>query len=171
MDDKTFPRMHVSLYVGNIAQTVAFYDTFFKHPADKVKAGYAKYMLSEPALIISFVENAKLVRPEFGHLGFQVATQAVLDQRLQDDKTLQLVSLEEKDTACCYAKQDKYWVTDPDGYRWEVYYFHEDVEFNDPRYQEEAEACCSPTMTTKPELPLAEVSSCCSSKTTGTACC
>lgn len=163
MNNPTFPRMHVSLYVSNIEQTVAFYDKFFGQAADKVKPGYAKYMLSRPSLIISFVENADLVKPEFGHLGFQVETLEELESRLNTDKTAGLVALEEMGTDCCYAKQDKYWVTDPDNYRWEVYYFHADVEFNDPRYETgEAEACCSPAMQTeKPKVAIAEVNACC----------
>lgn len=56
-----------------------------------------------------------------------------------------MVSLEEIGTACCYALQDKFWAADPDGHQWEVYYFHEDVEFNDPHYAlEDAKACCTP---------------------------
>ena len=35
---------------------------------------------------------------------------------------------EEKDTVCCYALQDKFWVKDPSGYRWEVYQFKGDAE-------------------------------------------
>ena len=33
-----------------------------------------------------------------------------------------LASTEERDTTCCYALQDKFWVDDtPDGERWEIY--------------------------------------------------
>ena len=56
----SFPRMHVSLYVSNLAASVNFYSTFFGQPATKVKPGYAKYVLDSPALIISFIENNKI---------------------------------------------------------------------------------------------------------------
>jgi hypothetical protein len=32
------------------------------------------------------------------------------------------------DTTCCYARQDKIWVRDPDGTPWEVFATHEDSE-------------------------------------------
>ena len=66
--------MHVSLYVSNLAASVNFYTTFFGQPANKVKPGYAKYILDKPSLIISFIENSDRVQSNFGHLGFQVET-------------------------------------------------------------------------------------------------
>jgi catechol 2,3-dioxygenase-like lactoylglutathione lyase family enzyme len=151
-----FPRMHVSLYVKNIEKTVEFYQNFFNQEATKVKAGYAKFTLDKPSLVISFVENAKNITPLFWHLGFQIDTEEELTKRLEAAKLLKFDTLEETGTACCYAKQDKFWVMDPDGYRWEVYLLHEDVEFNDPQYQTEAEACCSPNMVVEPTPVAAE---------------
>lgn len=158
MNTPSFPRMHVSLYVADIEKTVIFYETFFKQKAEKLRLGYAKFHLSSPSLIISFVENAKEVAPLFGHLGFQVETADELEQRMETVRSAGLGILEERGTNCCYASQDKFWVADPDGYRWEVYHFHEDVEWNDPHYQTEAEACCSPAMVTAPEPAKAESS-------------
>jgi catechol 2,3-dioxygenase-like lactoylglutathione lyase family enzyme len=172
-----FPRMHVSIYVKNIAATVEFYNNFFGQPADKVKPGYAKYVLEKPSLIISFVENAERVQQNFGHLGFQVETHEEL--ALWQAKTLAkgLRVKEETGTNCCYALQDKFWVSDPDGVQWEVYYFHEDAEFNDPHYEiEAAEACCMPPQKAEKqkinlsELKFADSSAeaCC---TPGSGCC
>jgi catechol 2,3-dioxygenase-like lactoylglutathione lyase family enzyme len=139
----SFPRMHVSLYVSDITRTTRFYDQFFGVAAAKVKPGYAKYILDKPSLIISFVENRERVKAHFGHLGFQVETEAALEQKLKEAEALNLVAKTETGTNCCYAKQDKFWVNDPDGIQWEVYYFHEDAEFNDPQYaMEESSACC-----------------------------
>ncbi|GAC1371720.1 MAG: hypothetical protein NVS3B25_27900 [Hymenobacter sp.] len=135
--------MHVSLYVSDLTATVNFYTAFFGQPAAKIKRGYAKYVLNKPALIISFVENPERVQSHFGHLGFQVETVAELDERLAVARKAGLVSREEMGTSCCYAKQDKFWVNDPDGVEWEVYYFHADAEFNDPRYQDEYDQTAS----------------------------
>lgn len=147
----SFPRMHVSLYVSDIDKTVQFYRAFFNQQEEKVKPGYAKFVLDEPSLIISFVENKERVAENFGHLGFQVETEEELEKRLAAAQAQNLVSKEEIGTNCCYAKQDKFWVTDPDGVQWEVYYFHEDVEFNDPRYADTSEAvCCAPSAVTAP---------------------
>ena len=156
-----FPRMHVSLYVQDVQRSVAFYDAFFNQPASKVQPGYAKYELAAPGLIISFVENAEAVQPQFGHLGIQVDNEAELHRRLAEAREKELPHWEEMGTNCCYARQDKFWVSDPDGHQWEVYLFHEDVAFNDPHYahpsgadaQEDAQACCSPVQLTWAEKP------------------
>ena len=148
--------MHVSLYVSDMVQTIGFYNLLFGKSPDKIKKGYIKYILNQPSLIISMVENPDRVQANFGHLGFQVATVEEMQQRLAAAKAAGLNVREEMGTNCCYAKQDKFWVTDPDGVQWEIYYFHEDVEFNDPHYaHEDASACCMPTVTqekTKVEL-------------------
>lgn len=158
-----FPRMHVSLYVSDIAKTTEFYTSFFGTEPNKVKSNYAKYILDEPSLIISFVENKDRVQENFGHLGFQVETIEDLNLKLWDAKKKNLVAKEEVGTSCCYAKQDKFWVNDPDGVQWEVYYFHEDVEFNDPHYETtEASACCTPADKEKKSLSsLTTAKSCC----------
>jgi catechol 2,3-dioxygenase-like lactoylglutathione lyase family enzyme len=144
MKTNPFPRMHVSLYVSDIEKTTQFYSNFFGKQADKIKPKYAKYVLEEPSLIISFVENKERIQSNFGHLGFQVENLSILNDRLAVAKSMGLVHKEEIGTNCCYAKQDKFWVNDPDGIQWEIYYFHEDAEFNDPHYEmAEATACCT----------------------------
>lgn len=143
--NQLFPRMHVSLYVSDITKSVEFYSRFFGQEPAKVKPNYAKYVLEKPSLIISFVENKERVQSNFGHLGFQVESVEDLNIKLWEAKKKNIVAREEVGTNCCYAKQDKFWVNDPDGVQWEVYYFHADAEFNDPHYEvSEASACCSP---------------------------
>jgi catechol 2,3-dioxygenase-like lactoylglutathione lyase family enzyme len=158
-----YPRMHVSLYVSNIEKTVTFYDQFFGVEALKVKPGYAKYILESPSLIISFVENPARVQSNFGHLGFQVESVKEVMQRLEAAKAAELSVREEMGVSCCFALQDKFWVNDPDGHQWEIYYFHEDSEFNDPHYNTvDASACCMPTGEKK-KMKLSELGSkkCC----------
>ncbi|MFT7033909.1 MAG: catechol 2,3-dioxygenase-like lactoylglutathione lyase family enzyme [Cyclobacteriaceae bacterium] len=169
--DSKFPRMHVSLYVKNLAATVNFYNTFFGVPADKIRDKYAKYILKNPSLVISFIENPERVQSNFGHLGFQVETKQEMEEKLELAKSKDIVSKEEIGTACCYAIQDKFWVNDPDGVQWEVYYFHEDVEFNDPHYEStEATACCTPAEEEKekPQKSLIITDEMC---VPGTSCC
>lgn len=176
MNNSTFPRMHVSLYVADIQKTIQFYSAFFGQEPAKVKPNYAKYMLHSPSLIISFVQNPERVQQHFGHLGFQVETKEELEERLIAARALQVVSKEEIGTACCYAVQDKFWVTDPDGVQWEVYYFHEDAEFNDPHYElADTNACCMPPVENeKTKIQLATIGfmndkeACC---TPGSGCC
>lgn len=153
MESNVFPRMHVSLYVSDIRKSIHFYSSFFGVQPVKIRQDYAKYILEHPSLIISFVENKERVQQHFGHLGFQVETLDKLNERLAAAKTLGLVAKEEIGTNCCYAKQDKFWVNDPDGVQWEVYYFHEDAEFNDPYHDStEAAPCCLPQPEQKKQL-------------------
>jgi catechol 2,3-dioxygenase-like lactoylglutathione lyase family enzyme len=136
--------MHVSLYVSDLNRTIDFYNRFFEQLPLKVKPQYAKYVLEKPSLIISFVENKERVQSNFGHLGFQVETLDQMNTKLEAAKSNNLITREELGTNCCYAKQDKFWVNDPDGVQWEVYYFHSDAEFNDPHYEtKDVSACCT----------------------------
>ncbi|WP_421764045.1 ArsI/CadI family heavy metal resistance metalloenzyme [Ekhidna sp.] len=134
-----FPRTHISLFVSDISETVQFYDKFFNEGAAKVKEDYAKYELDAPALTISFIQNPKKVNAEIGHFGIQVKTKEELNDKLNLARGQKLVQLEEAETACCYAIQDKFWVNDPDGYEWEVYHFLGDLE---EKEEKQAAACC-----------------------------
>ncbi len=177
MKKENFPRMHVSCYVNNLEDTIHFYNQFFGQEPEKVKEKYTKYILNEPSLIISFIENPERVQSNFGHLGFQVETKEELYQKLEISKSQHIVSLEEIGTNCCFAEQDKYWVTDPSGIQWEVYYFHKDVEFNDPKYSDGMTAqCCMPEDSKdqkieKKKLKLVEVKEDNTVCTPGSGCC
>jgi catechol 2,3-dioxygenase-like lactoylglutathione lyase family enzyme len=135
---ETKSRMHVSLMVSDINKTIEFYNQFFATEPSKIKQGYAKYELTEPGLIISFIESAIPPSPRFGHLGFQVNSLKDLEKRKIQAKDNNLISSEEENIACCYAVQNKFWVKDPDQYEWEVYYFIKDIDVNSPKY----ESCC-----------------------------
>jgi catechol 2,3-dioxygenase-like lactoylglutathione lyase family enzyme len=135
--------MHVSLYVSDLSKSKQFYNLLFDKTPVKEQPGYTKYVLEQPSLIISFIENKERVQANFGHLGIQVETLDQLKEWHEKAKSLGIVSKEEFGTRCCYALQDKFWANDPDGVQWEIYYFHEDATFNDPHYEmTDASACC-----------------------------
>ncbi len=133
-------KFHLGLNVSDISQTVKFYEKLFNQPPKKVKKDYAKFELENPGLVISFIESKANVRDDFGHLGFRVNSAEELKQKKESVRDLIEIKLEEENTACCYARQDKFWINDPDGYEWEVYHFIEDVGQNDPKYS--ASPCC-----------------------------
>jgi len=163
--------MHVSLYVSDLAKTIDFYNRFFGQEPVKIRPGYTKYVLDEPALIISFVENPARVQQHFGHLGFKVETLDLLNEKLVLAQTAALLTREEIGTNCCFASQDKFWVSDPDGVQWEVYYFHADAEFNDPHFEEPASNCCIAPAAEEKKAEfknLAAEAACC---TPGSGCC
>lgn len=141
---KRYPRMHVSLFVSDIKNSRRFYSNFFDVEPVKVKEDYMKYELENPGLTISFIENSVKAKNQYGHYGFQVSSVKEVEKNLLEMKAKGLEVKEEKDVKCCYAHQQKFWVKDPDGYQWEIYYLVDDVEENDPKYtgKSGAKDCC-----------------------------
>ncbi len=145
-----FPKTHIGLHTTQMDTAITFYTHLFGAPPAKTRPGYAKFLLDVPPLNVALTERAEAVKHP-GHFGIQVATS---DDVLARKKALEAhyPVREEMAVRCCYALQDKFWVTDPDGNEWEVFVFHEDVEENDPKYQgaapqvvaSGADQCCAP---------------------------
>lgn len=142
-------RPHLAINVTDIGRSIPFYTALLGVEPAKVKADYVKYSVGNPALNLTL--NAK---PDagtlgvFNHAGIEVdSTDDVLAARLRLTQA-GLATFDEMDTSCCYAKQDKIWVHDPDGTPWEVFTVHGDIEtFTDqpPVAGEATEStpCCS----------------------------
>jgi catechol 2,3-dioxygenase-like lactoylglutathione lyase family enzyme len=134
-------RPHLALTVTDVERAIPFYEALFGVAPAKVKPGWAKFEVADPAL--NFTLNAG-ERPEglgaFNHAGIQVSsTDDVLAARLRL-KQAGLATFDEMDTTCCYARQDKIWVHDPDGTPWEVFTVHAD---SDAGPSAEPVACCA----------------------------
>ena len=138
-------RPHLALTVSNVERAIPFYEALFGTTPAKVKPGYAKFEVAEPALNFTLNEGERTdALGAFNHAGIQVSsTDDVLAAQLRLQKA-GLASFEEMDTTCCYAHQDKIWVRDPDGTPWEVFVTHEDSEEfgNAGRVTAGAKACC-----------------------------
>ena len=129
---------HLSLDVPHLEDAIAFYRELFGVDPAKRKPGYAKFELTDPPVALALQENGS---PGLSHLGIRVDSTREVEQastRLRDSG---LVTLDQRDTTCCYARQDKVWVTDPAGNRWEVYTVLQDVEEIGTCCEESA-ACC-----------------------------
>ncbi|MFT4833748.1 MAG: catechol 2,3-dioxygenase-like lactoylglutathione lyase family enzyme [Marinoscillum sp.] len=133
-------KFHIGLNVSNIQKAIKFYETLFESKPVKVKPDYAKFELDEPGLVISFIEVPSKTAPSFGHLGLRVNGSEELKERKSKIEGNLEIALEEENSDCCYALQDKFWVSDPDGYEWEVYYVKDDVDKNEKRVQ--LATCC-----------------------------
>src|SRR6202011_652453 len=109
----------------------------------KVRTAYAKFDIENPPLNLALNELPDLVGSgALSHLGLQVAsTEDVLAMR-ERWAAAGLITRDEMDTNCCYANQNKTWVTDPDGNRWEAFVVLQD---NLPEQDLRAEACCAPS--------------------------
>jgi catechol 2,3-dioxygenase-like lactoylglutathione lyase family enzyme len=113
-------RVQLALNVDDIDAAVDFYSKLFAAKPAKRRPGYANFALEEPALKLVLIENPGK-GGSINHLGVEVAsTNEVVDatRRLAAEG---LQTLVEDGTTCCYALQDKVWVTGPGGERWEVY--------------------------------------------------
>jgi catechol 2,3-dioxygenase-like lactoylglutathione lyase family enzyme len=131
--------IHISLNVSDVGRSVAFYSRLFGEPAT-LKPGYAKFVSEEPGLHLALQEGpGEAGRGALSHLGVRVASTADVLRRRADLLEKGLTGEDEIGATCCYARQDKFWVSDPDGNRWEIYAVLEDVE-EQPRG--EAAACC-----------------------------
>ena len=128
-------RPHLALTVTDVERSVPFYEALFGVPAEKLKHGYAKFSVAQPALNFTLTQGPRTELGAFNHAGIQVETTddvLAAKARLVDAG---LAAFDEMDTTCCYARQDKIWVRDPDGTPWEVFVTHENVE--------EQAACCA----------------------------
>ncbi len=122
------PKLHLSLDVKNVEESVRFYSALFDAPPTKLKPGYAKFDLDQPAVNLTMQQASHCCLQGLSHMGLRLdSTEEVLavKQRLN---AAGIPTLDEMNTTCCYAVQDKIWLTDPTGYRWEVYVFKGDTE-------------------------------------------
>jgi catechol 2,3-dioxygenase-like lactoylglutathione lyase family enzyme len=121
-------RIHVALNTNRFEESVEFYSKLFGSDPAKLHQGWAKFDLRDPALNLTLNRSDKTVHHgDINHLGIEVddsETVAAMDQRLRD---LGLSTLPEDDVTCCYARQDKTWVQDPNGNSWEFFYVKADV--------------------------------------------
>lgn len=115
-------KTHVALNVNDIDKSVAFYRAMFDVEPVKYKADYAKFDISHPALNLTLNRGSNVQSGgALSHLGVQVESTQEVQSAIQRFTEAGLALLTEDNTDCCYAVQDKVWVTDPDGNRWEVF--------------------------------------------------
>ena len=114
-------KVHVALNTPRFDESVRFYRTFLGLEPVKLKPGYAKFDVLEPALNLTLNASPEVSAGALNHLGIQVASRAAVKAAAVRLQTEGLATFEEEDVDCCYALQDKIWVTDPNGYRWEVF--------------------------------------------------
>ncbi|UKP00246.1 ArsI/CadI family heavy metal resistance metalloenzyme [Nostoc sp. UHCC 0870] len=115
-------KTHVALNVTNIEKSVTFYRAMFGLEPVKYKPDYAKFDIPKPALNLTLnLTNSVQTGGALSHLGVQVESTDEVKSAIQRFTDAGLALFTEDNTDCCYAVQDKVWVTDPDGNRWEVF--------------------------------------------------
>ena len=114
-------RVQLALNVDDLDASIAFYTALFGTAPAKRRPGYANFAVTEPPLKLVLLEN-----PGHGgslnHLGVEVADTDTVDAEQSRLAASGLASIDERDSTCCYANQDKFWVEGaPDGEQWEIY--------------------------------------------------
>jgi len=112
-------RLHVHVSVDDLAKSIQFYSTLFAAEPTVTKDDYAKWMLEDPR--VNFAISQRGGDAGVNHLGFQVDDAGELDDIHGRLQRADAGVVEEKGVSCCYAKSDKYWVTDPAGIAWETF--------------------------------------------------
>jgi catechol 2,3-dioxygenase-like lactoylglutathione lyase family enzyme len=113
-------RVQLALNVSDVDAAVQFYSRLFGVGPAKRRPGYANFAIEEPALKLVLIEKAD-APATLNHLGVEVGSSgdvAAAQARLAGEG---LETAPEEGVSCCYAVQDKVWVSDPDGAPWEIY--------------------------------------------------
>jgi catechol 2,3-dioxygenase-like lactoylglutathione lyase family enzyme len=113
-------RVQLALNVDDVDEAVAFYSKLFGAEPAKRRPGYANFAIAEPPLKLVLIENPGS-GGSLNHLGVEVEKAADVESHLARLTAQGLFGFEEKNVTCCYAVQDKFSVTAPDGEQWEHY--------------------------------------------------
>jgi len=119
-EDPIMSRVQFALNVDDLDEAITFYSKLFNTTPAKVKPGYANFAVAEPPLKLVLLEN-----PGKGgtvnHLGVEVESSQQVHAEIARLTGEGLFTDEEIGTTCCFATQDKVWVSGPAGEKWEVY--------------------------------------------------
>ena len=154
-------RLQLAINVDDLETSIDFYRRLFATEPAKVRTGYANFAVAEPPLKLVLIEN-----PGHGgslnHLGVEVEdvdTVDAIQSRLAEEG---LASVDERDTTCCYARQDKFWVSGtPDGESWEVYTVLADSPTPNGEAEAEGQECCTDALVEDSPAQKAAAAPCC----------
>jgi catechol 2,3-dioxygenase-like lactoylglutathione lyase family enzyme len=135
-------RFHVHVAVDDLDANVRFYSNVFGAPPTVLKPDYAKWMLEDPR--VNFAISKQGVKAGVDHLGLQVESEAELTAMREQVATAAIAAFDQPNAECCYARSDKYWITDPQGIAWETFHTLDSVPVYGNARRSESTACCSP---------------------------
>jgi len=125
-------RLHIHVGVSDLPRSIDFYTSLFGVEPSFRADDYARWQLDDPA--VNFAIKTGHARTGVDHVGLQAATPAEFRSLRAGFRAAGLEGVEQERTACCHARSDKTWLTDPDGVSWEAFYTHEQLA--------EPAACC-----------------------------
>jgi len=134
-------RLQLALNVNNLDESVAFYSRLFGAAPAKRRPGYANFAIAQPPLKLVLLENPGQ-GGSLNHLGVEVEDIDTVDAEQTRLAGVGLALIDERGSTCCYAKQDKFWVSDtPDGEAWEIYTVLSDSPT--PNGEANGQECCT----------------------------
>lgn len=141
-------RIQLALNVDNLDEAITFYSKLFDTEPAKVRQGYANFAVADPALKLVLLENPGQ-GGTLNHLGVEVESSQTVHAEIARLTGEGLFTDEEIGTTCCFATQDKVWVTGASGEKWEVYTvladsdtFGTSPQHTDPDAETEDGLCC-----------------------------
>ena len=114
-------RVQLSINVSDFDAAVAFYSRLFGTAPTKLRPGYANFAIGDPPLKLVLNSPGNGPGGTINHLGVEVSSTAEVTDAEARLAAAGLDPDPRPGTVCCYARQDKVWVRDPDGLAWEHY--------------------------------------------------
>lgn len=155
-------RLQLALNVSDLDGAVSFYSRFFGVGPAKIRPGYANFVVADPPLKLVLMEVGDArghgETGALNHLGVEVETAPEVTASIGRLDTHGLATVVQHATTCCYAVQDKAWVSDPDGARWEVYTVLGDAPVDSARHGDGD--CCVPVMQEAAQGPVSAETCC-----------
>ncbi|HEV3024944.1 MAG TPA: ArsI/CadI family heavy metal resistance metalloenzyme [Pirellulales bacterium] len=121
-------RFHLSLNVSNLSRSVEFIETLLGVPPAKLRDDYAKFEIDDPPLVLSLEPHGVSAGGALNHVGFHLPHSAALVEAQRRLEAAGISTQREEGVECCYARQTKFWVHDPDGTLWEIYVLEGDID-------------------------------------------
>ena len=131
-------RIQLALTVSDVDEAAEFYGRLFGAEPAKRRPGYVNFALVDPPLKLVLIEGE--AGGTLNHLGVEVDSTAEVSEATDRLKDEGMDTRTEDDVECCYARQDKVWVADPDGAPWEIYTVLEDSAV----MSSDSDTCCAP---------------------------
>ena len=155
-------RVQLALNVDDLDSAVAFYSKLFGTEPAKLRPGYANFAVAEPPLKLVLIENPGS-GGSLNHLGVEVEDSATVHAEISRLSGEGLFTAEEIGTTCCFATQDKVWVTGADGERWEVYTVLADSPTfgASPKTSDDSDVCCADATTPAAATPASVPAAAC----------
>jgi catechol 2,3-dioxygenase-like lactoylglutathione lyase family enzyme len=143
-------RVQLALRVADLEGSIAFYSKLFNTEPAKRREGYANFAITEPPLKLVLIQGESGEDTRLDHLGVEVASTEDVNAATTRLKEAGLATFEENDTSCCYALQNKVWVTGPGKEPWEVYVVKADADTLQ-KADTAPDACCGTTACCTPD--------------------